>query len=86
MEKYKDLKSFAQTASIKNINSDYLKQMIWVHTEEILSLISDLEVAVKALCKLRDGPGNSMVGWGYSWTHDYAVKALSKIQGTGEEK
>lgn len=32
----------------------------------------------EALEKLRDGPGNSMVGWKLTWAHKFAQKALEK--------
>jgi hypothetical protein len=60
---------------------------VWIKTKEYSgeikerdSLREKLAVAVEALKKLMNGPGNRMVGWRLTWAHTFSKEALAKIQ------
>lgn len=45
---------------------------------------AEIRRLIRALEKLRDGPGNDMVGWKLTWAHEFARKTL-ELSGVATE-
>ena len=52
---------------------------------KIIALEERLKVAVEALEKLKNGPGNKMVGWKSTWAHIFSAQELARIEKMKEE-
>lgn len=44
------------------------------------ALLESLEIAMRALEKLKDGPGNRTAGWKKTWAHEFSGKAIAEIE------
>lgn len=44
------------------------------------NLEAQLEVAMESLEKLKNGPGNNMANWQFTWASEFSTKAIAKIE------
>jgi hypothetical protein len=58
----------------------FRKGVSWLRSRMEKERDEQMEIAVAALEKLRDGPGNKMVSWRMTWVARFAHEALERLK------